>query len=221
MDIKQVLMSKALFDNYRRPILIFSSILLLFIFLSFSSLGEQAMFSLFKRYDVELSPVVKGRITDGGKAVSGMEVVRELSYSGYDNGKLIIDYALTDINGEFSFDELIVKSKSPGDIFGQDAPVKQYIFFHKDIDESTDENNEHWLWRVSKHWTSVPFLNNYLNQLNTDLQNKELHYEFDLTEYGLRADQMVISTCYWQGNKISAYYGDDLEEVTSFDDLED
>ncbi|WP_279386867.1 hypothetical protein [Shewanella frigidimarina] len=38
------------------------------------------MFGFLKRYEVELSAPVKGRITHNGIPVSGMEVVRELSY---------------------------------------------------------------------------------------------------------------------------------------------
>ncbi|WP_426359652.1 DUF6795 domain-containing protein [Pseudocolwellia sp. HL-MZ19] len=68
------------------------------------------MFSFFKKTKVQLSPFVKGRITDNGQPLPGLEVVRELFYSGYDKENAIIDYALTNTNGEFSFDEKIVKS---------------------------------------------------------------------------------------------------------------
>ena len=68
--------------------------------------------------DMKLSCLLlwKGRITHNGIPVSGMEIVRELSYGGYNKGEPVIDYALTDTNGEFSFNEVKVKSNAPGNI---------------------------------------------------------------------------------------------------------
>ncbi|MBO1896014.1 hypothetical protein HNW13_009550 [Shewanella sp. BF02_Schw] len=82
------------------------------------------MFGFLKRYEVELSAPVKGRIIKNGIPISGMEIVRELSYGGYDKGEPVIDYTLTDTNGEFSFKEIKVKSNAPGNIFGQDARLR-------------------------------------------------------------------------------------------------
>jgi hypothetical protein len=180
------------------------------------------VFGFLKRYEVELSAPVKGRITHNGIPVSGMEVVRELSYGGYDKGEPIIDYALTDTNGEFSFNEVKVKSNAPGNIFGQNARLKQHIFIKKDRDEIKDDGDDsYWLWRISKNWVSVPYLHQYLMQLNADLQNKELQYEVDLKLFGLISDQPIVSICYWQDELFSTYYGEDLEEIKSFDDLKE
>ena len=215
-------MLKSIIDKYRYFLLFTVSLCLsVIVFFSYAyPEGDETVFGFLKRYDVELSAPVKGRITHNGIAVSGMEVVRELSYGGYDKGEPIIDYALTDTNGEFSFKEVKVKSNAPGNIFGQDARLKQNIFIKKDLDEIKDDGEDsYWLWRISKNWVSVPYLNQYLMQLNADLQNEELQYEVDLTQFGLIRDQPVISICYWKGELFSTYYGDTLEEVENFDDL--
>lgn len=215
-------MLNSLLDKYRYLLLLTVS-LFLFVIVFFSYAypeGDDAVFGFLKRYEVELSAPVKGRITNNGIPVSGMEIVRELSYGGYNKGEPVIDYALTDINGEFSFNEVKVKSNAPGNIFGQNARLKQHIFIKKDRDEIKDDGDDsYWLWRISKNWVSVPYLNQYLIQLNADLQNKELQYEVDLTQFGLIRDQPVISICYWKDELFSTYYGDNLDEIENFDDL--
>ena len=100
--------------------------------------------------------------------------------------------------------------------------MKQHIFIKKDRDEIKDDGDDsYWLWRISKNWVSVPYLNLHLIQLNADLQNKELQYEVDLTQFGLIRDQLVVSICYWKDELFSTYYGENLEEINSFDDLKD
>ncbi|MCL1150068.1 DUF6795 domain-containing protein [Shewanella ulleungensis] len=215
-------MLKNIIDKYRYFLLLTVSLCLsVIVFFSYAyPEGDETVFGFMKRYEVELSAPVKGRITHNGIPVSGMEIIRELSYGGYDKGKPIIDYALTDTNGEFSFNEVKVKSNAPGNIFGQNARLKQHIFIKKDRDEiKNDGDASYWLWRISKNWVSVPYLNQYLMQLNADLQNKELQYEVDLTQFGLIRDQPVVSICYWKDELFSTYYGDNLDEIESFDDL--
>ncbi|MBB1364681.1 MULTISPECIES: DUF6795 domain-containing protein [unclassified Shewanella] len=217
-------MLKNIIDKYRYLLLLTVSLFLfVVVFISYAyPEGDEAVFGFLKRYEVELSAPVKGRIIKNGIPISGMEIVRELSYGGYDKGEPVIDYALTDTNGEFSFKEVKVKSNAPGNIFGQDARLRQEIYIKKDLDEIKDgEDKYYWLWFISKNWTSVPYLNQYLMQLNADLQNKELQYEVDLTQFGLRSSQPIASICYWEGELFSVYYGENLEEIKSFDDLKD
>ncbi len=157
------------------------------------------MFGFFKKTEVQLSPPVKGRITDAGKPLSGVEVVRELFYSGYDKENAIIDYALTNTNGEFSFDEKIIKSRSPNDIFGQDFLISQEVYIKKDISIRKDEEDKYyWLWLTNKSWPSIPKLNDLMLQLNADLQNKEVQHDMDLSQYGGLPNQVVLSICYLQ-----------------------
>jgi len=174
----------------------------------FYSMESQAMFGFFKKTEVQLSPPVKGRITDNGQPLSGVEVVRELFYSGYDKKNAIIDYALTNTHGEFSFDEVVIKSRSPSDIFGQNIPVSQEIYIKKEADEHGADM--FLLWGASKHWRSTPPLNNLMLQLNADLQNKEVDQMVDTTGYNTRNEQLVSTICHWENDKVTTYYNNEV-----------
>jgi len=167
------------------------------------------MFGFFKRYDVELSPPVQGRITNNGKPISGLQVERSIIYEGYDNGEPQIDYALTNTNGEFSFQEIIVKSRLPGDIFGQNMQVSQEIIVDKDPSNSPDD--VYIIWSINKSWEPISIFTNLLMNLNTDLTNKELLHEIDASSFGGRKNQPVISICYFQDRLISSYDNQSLE----------
>lgn len=99
------------------------------VFIIIYSLESQTMFGFFKRTEVQLSSPVKGRITNNGNPLASVEVVRKIFYSGYDKENAVIDYALTNTHGEFSFNEKIIKSSSQGNIFGENIPVSQEIYF--------------------------------------------------------------------------------------------
>ncbi len=171
------------------------------------------MFGFFKKTEVQLSPPVKGRITDNGKPLSGVEIVRELFYSGYDKENSLIDYALTNTNGEFSFDEKIIKSRSPNDIFGQNLPVSQEIYIKK---EATDDM--YLLWGASKHWRSAPPLNNLMLQLNADLLNKEVDQMVNTSGYNTRNEQLVTTICHWENENITTYYNNEV--ITNYDEID-
>lgn len=72
------------------------------------------MFGFFRRYEVHLSPEVKGHIVAGGKPLEGAEVYRELFYEEY-----YVDKAVTDPEGRFSFPQKIIRSRGPGKLFGE------------------------------------------------------------------------------------------------------
>ncbi|MBH0058295.1 hypothetical protein I6F65_15135 [Pseudoalteromonas sp. SWXJZ94C] len=173
-------------------------------FLCVYSSENQAMFGLSKSYDVELSPKVKGRVMDKGKVLSGTEVMRKLYYKGYDKSP-VTDYALTDTHGEFSFDELIIKSKAPGNIFGQDYIVTQEISIKKDSKDIKDEADDgyYWLWAMSKGWRSVPPVSNILLTLDADLQNEEAQYDLDIGQYGGPTNEPLISICNFDEDAIN------------------
>lgn len=59
------------------------------------------MFWPFKKYDVEMSPEVRGVIKLDGKPQVGLTVHRELFYEGYKKGKTLKDEAQTNELGEF------------------------------------------------------------------------------------------------------------------------
>jgi len=168
------------------------------------------MFGFFKRYTVEMSPEVRGRITDGGKPVVGIQVARSLSYDGYQNGNEQLQHTLTNENGDFSFTAVTIKSRMPGDIFGQNNRIKQSVYIkQKDVTSS--------LWFTRKDWAPSQTLSKLMLELNADVNNKELHYEIDTTSFGGVPAQVVISICHWKGGFIKTYYENEL--ITSFQEI--
>ncbi|TOP05890.1 hypothetical protein CGH23_22335, partial [Vibrio parahaemolyticus] len=67
----------------------------LILVLALFSVGASAMFWPFKKYDVEMSPEVRGVIKLDGKPQVGLTVHRELFYEGYKKGKTLKDEAQT------------------------------------------------------------------------------------------------------------------------------
>lgn len=190
--------------------LVISSLLICFLAVLASSTEVQAMFGFFKRHTVEMSPEVRGRITDGGKPVVGMQVARSLSYEGYEKGKEQLEHTFTNENGEFTFQPMIVKSRMPGDIFGQNMLVKQSVYVERGDDLYS-------LWFTRKPWDPIQPMSDLLLQLNADLQNKEVQHQIDTTDFGGMPSQGVISICYWQGELISTYYNNEL--ITSYAEI--
>lgn len=99
----------------------------LILVLALFSVGASAMFWPFKKYDVEMSPEVRGVIKLDGKPQVGLTVHRELFYEGYKKGKTLKDEAQTNELGEFFFPGVTVRSRAPGDIFGGSLKVYQYV----------------------------------------------------------------------------------------------
>jgi len=168
------------------------------------------MFGIFKRYQVEMSPEVRGRITDAGKPVVGMQVARSLTYKGYQKGKEQLEHTVTDSDGRFSFKPLIVKSRLPGDLFGQNMRIAQAIYVERG-------EQLYSLWSAHKTWNSIKPLSELLVQLNCDLQDKEVQHEINATDYGGIPAQVVISICHWQGELISTYYNNEL--ISSYEEI--
>lgn len=191
----QIVFKSKLTFSYRRSSF-FLCLIVLFCTCVYSS-ENQAVFGLFKSYEVQLSPEVKGRITNQGEALAGVEVIRKLFYEGYEKNP-VIDYALTNTRGEFSFDELIVRSKAPGNIVGQDYLIRQEITVKKDLINVKNEANDdgyYWLWVMSKGWKSVPPVSRLLTGLNADLQNEEVQYDLDISQYGGSRYQPLVTIC--------------------------
>lgn len=168
-----------------------------------------------KRYDVELSPPVKGRITDNGEPVAGIEIERRLFYSGYSK-EAILDYTKTNAIGEFEFDERIVKSRAPGDIFGQNALIFQDISI-KSKPFKTDKDEPYWIWLIRKDFSSHPKLNELMLNLNADLQNKEVQHEIDLSKNGGMYNQPIVSICYFTDELITTYYNNKI--IDSYEEI--
>lgn len=157
----------------------------LLLFLS-STQAVADMFSLFKKYDVHLSPEVHGQITLEGKPLSNIEILRGLTYG--DDGELI-DKATTDEQGRFYFPEKNIRSRKPGSMFDE-SRIRQII--------SLDYNKEKYLL-----WYTAPIgvktnkaLTERLKKLNCDLSNIEEEVEFDSPEYP-QSGHLVHSICRW------------------------
>jgi len=168
------------------------------------------MFGLFKRHSVEMSPEVRGRITDAGNPVVGIRVARSLVYEGYEKGKEQLEHTFTDESGSFYFESMVIKSRMPGDVFGQNIPVKQVIYVERG-------DQLYRLWNTSKAWETMKPLSDLLLQLSGELQNKEVQHLIDNSNFGGRARQSVSSICHWQGRLISTYYDNEL--ISSYDEI--
>ncbi|CAG19480.1 hypothetical protein PBPRA1069 [Photobacterium profundum SS9] len=172
-------------------VIVFGAILAVF------SEEAHAMFWPFKRYDVEMSPPVAGRLTDGGKPVVGVMITRAIFYQGYKDGKGQITTTFTDDTGRFEFDEMTIRSRYPGDIFGQNFPVSQNIYVGE-----PEKGDVHLLWAASKGVKSLPTLSRLMADLESDLDNPDYLYEIDTSDDGGRSFQVVDSTYFWQGDKM-------------------
>jgi len=168
------------------------------------------MFGFFKRHTVEMSPEVRGRITDDGKPVAGIQVARSLSYEGYKKGKEQLEHTFTNENGEFSFQSVVIKSRMPGDIFGQNMRVKQSVYVERGDDLYS-------LWFTRKVTFPIEPISDLLLQLNADIKNKEVQHQIDTSAFGGMSAQVVISICHWQGEYIETYYNNEL--ISSYDEI--
>lgn len=189
---------------------------LLFSLIIFISEDAQAMFGLFKNYDVEMSSPVKGRVTNHGKPMANLTINRSLVYQGYKKGEEQLETVKTDQDGRFSFPEFRVKSKYPGDIFGSNFGVQQAIYF--------EVNGK--LYRLWASTKGVPELNypklaDLLLNLNGDMENQQVTYEFETKledeEYPIHHN--VYSICYWEREDMQIYYND--EPISSFSEIKD
>ncbi|WP_049788914.1 DUF6795 domain-containing protein [Photobacterium profundum] len=178
-------------------LLVLTLVIVLGAILAVFSEEAHAMFWPFKRYDVEMSPPVAGRLTDGGKPVVGTMITRAIFYQGYKDGKGQITTTLTDDTGRFEFDEMTIRSRYPGDIFGQNFPVSQNIYVGE-----PEKEDVHLLWSASKGVKSFPTLSRLMVDLESDVDNPDYTYVFDIYDEGGRSRQIISSTCFWQGDKL-------------------
>ncbi|MPW31855.1 hypothetical protein F9L16_23120 [Agarivorans sp. B2Z047] len=62
----------------------------------------QAVFGIgIIKQGVEVSPEIKGRLTEDGVLLSGVTITRRFAYEGYKKGEEQLDYSTTDANGAF------------------------------------------------------------------------------------------------------------------------
>lgn len=165
----------------------------------FSS-GADAMFWPFKKYDVEMSPEIRGVITLGGIPQVGLTVYRELYYEGYKNGKTLKDETRTDEKGEFSFSPITTRSRMPGDIFGGSLKVYQHVYV-----DYQNEKKEIWgAWVPPEGVNSLSWM---LMNIDCEISNEKRIHEVDISPEGaIRIP--VHSVCDWNVQRINTYLYD-------------
>ena len=156
-------------DRWRKSLLLvlFGSTLFYSIF---SQQVMADMFSWFKKYDVHLSPAVHGSITFAGSPLTNVKVMRELTYD-----KEYLDFAITDNQGNFSFDEKNIRSRRPGSAF--DTAKRQVLY--------VDYNNQRYvLWYFSTlNASAAKTLTEKMQHLRCELTQPEKTYELPNQEF--------------------------------------
>ncbi|HDM8208517.1 TPA: hypothetical protein P0E34_003731 [Vibrio campbellii] len=185
---------------------------LLILALALFSVGANAMFWPFKKYDVEMSPEVRGVIKLDGVPQAGLTVYRELYYEGYKKGKTLTDEARTNEYGEFSFEPVTVRSSAPGDIFGGSLRVHQKVFLNYNGEQKK-------LWGVWSPTDGRKPLVSMLSDINCELKNIERIHEVEIApEKG--APISVYSVCDWNHERVTTYlYDEDSDTYIAKKDM--
>ncbi len=170
------------------------------------------MFWPFKKYDVEMSPEVRGVIKLDGVPQAGLTVYRELYYEGYKKGKTLTDEARTNEYGEFSFEPVTVRSSAPGDIFGGSLRVHQKVFLNYNGEQKK-------LWGVWSPTDGRKPLVSMLSDINCELKNIERIHEVEIApEKG--APISVYSVCDWNHERVNTYlYDEDSDTYIAKKDM--
>lgn len=163
------------------------------------------MFWPFKKYDVEMSPKVRGVIKLDGVPQAGLTVHRELYYEGYKKGKTLTDEVQTNELGEFSFERIVVRSSAPGDLFGGSLKVYQNICVDCD-----SEKKEIWgAWVPTEGAESLRWM---LMNVDCELSNSKRIHEVEIYSDSNRRTP-VHSVCDWNNQKIDTYEYDETTDT--------
>ncbi|MEH0714742.1 DUF6795 domain-containing protein [Vibrio owensii] len=177
----------------------------LMLALALFSVGASAMFWPFKKYDVEMSPDVRGVIKLDGVPRAGLTVHRELYYEGYKKGKTLTDEVQTNELGEFSFERIVVRSSAPGDLFGGSLKVYQNICVDCD-----SEKKEIWgAWVPTEGAESLRWM---LMNVDCELSNSKRIHEVEIYSDSNRRTP-VHSVCDWNNQKIDTYEYDETTDT--------
>ena len=145
------------------------------------------MFDFFKKkYDVHLSPEVRGSIKLNGKPMAGLLVLRDLDYIGvYEKTQK----TKTDDQGRFSFPEKSVRASEPGSMFHVPRIRNGVHVIYND--------KRYRLWYdVTSSLEPAQGKSEKLLQLNCDLSNSMEDIEFDNIE-DPRWPHLIASICRW------------------------
>ncbi|WP_435275356.1 DUF6795 domain-containing protein [Psychrobium sp. nBUS_13] len=145
--------------------------------------------------NAHLSPVVNGQLFRLDKPLSGIEIIRKLSYG---NGQEIIDTVTTDRKGNFKFSEKTVKtstlvtpyheSKSAQIILAKWRNVYHILWQTRPSSSQQDSN-------ISKH----------LNELTCDITDTEETYVLPSDKYD-NGKHLLYSICDIDGTRATLQY---------------
>lgn len=144
------------------------------------------MFGWFKKQEVFLSSEVNGVVTENGKPVANLEVIRKLIYT---DEKIHRDVAITDSTGHFYFPQKSIRSSIPSKPFAVNR-TSQEIFIDR-------EGTLVPFW-VATHVgiKEMPEFTKKLAFLNCELTNKRVDFEFK-DNHSEHYKQMASSICRW------------------------
>jgi hypothetical protein len=172
-----------IFQFRRQPKIVLAAIFAALVLSVFSQQVMADMFSWFKKYDVHLSPAVKGKVTVNGEPVAGIEVSRELTYDDD-----FIDKTTTAADGSFMFSAKSIRSRKPGGL--AEMRTRQVI--------STRYNDKQYLlwYLTTSSITPQQAVVKKLSVLHCDLNNEELEHVFPNIE-NPDFPHSTFSICRW------------------------
>ena len=143
------------------------------------------MLGMLKKYTVELSPEVQGRLLNEKVPIPNYEINRCLIYGDEE----FLDKVSTDLQGNFKFEKKAIKSNLPGNIF-HEPKVQMYI--------TTEFNGDtHLLWFSNQDGINInPLYVNYLNSMHADLSQKEESFWIDEPQNPEKSYK-IYSICRW------------------------
>ncbi|MCA0935828.1 hypothetical protein LCL85_09835 [Vibrio alginolyticus] len=178
---------------------------ILILALALFSVGASAMFWPFKKYDVEMSPEVRGVIKLDGVPQAGLTVYRELFYEGYKKGKILKDDTQTKELGEFSFSSMTIRSRMPGDIFGGSLKVYQHVYV-------VHQAKEKEIWGAWVPTAGAKSLSWMLMNIDCEISDEKMIHEVDINPEGtLRIP--VHSVCDWNYQGVNTYVYDESTDT--------
>lgn len=128
------------------------------------------MFGFSKKQEFVLSAPVEGQLLNDGKPFANEKVTRLLSY-----GKEYVDETVTNKDGYFSFQEKVIKTSKPENMFDNES-LFQHIYIQDDNEEITI-----WAVRVVLHEKSNT-LKKLLAELKCDIKHAPDTYDIPIEE---------------------------------------
>ncbi|GKW51989.1 hypothetical protein NCCP2140_10420 [Pseudoalteromonas sp. NCCP-2140] len=155
----------------------------------FTAIGQgDDMFSWFrKKKEVFLSPEVNGIVTENGKPIANLEIIRSLIYI---DEKVHRNTTKTDENGYFHFPKKTILSSIPNKLIAEHR-VSQEIFIERG-DELTP------LWVATQSGIKeIPEYSKKLAFLKCELTNKRVDFEFKNSN-NEHLNYVASSICRWE-----------------------